>query len=949
VGYPLRNIIFEDTRRGVLYQDGNRVDDFDLGDPKQLVDLLNTFLTHAEPDIEGFEKAVGEFKERVPELAGGLIEKIEEAHRDNKKFQEAFSGFFNLCKTSLNPNIAEAAIDQMLVQHLLTVRLFRTIFDNADFTRRNVIAAEIEKVIDALTSQAFSRQEFLKSLDRFYVAIEEAAKGLQEFSEKQHFLNTVYEQFFQGYSVKVADTHGIVYTPQEIVDFMCASVEEVLKTEFGLSLGSEEVNILDPCTGTGNFIVNLLRRIPKRDLPRMYGKQLFGNEVMLLPYYIAALNIEHAYYELTGQYEPFEGLCFVDTLDLGKSIDVGGGADQDLIYWVTEENTKRVERQKEAAITVIIGNPRYNMGQINENDNNKNRKYEEVDRKIRQTYVTDSRATLHTKLYDAYVRFFRWATDRLGNRAGIVCLVTNNGFVDGVAFGGFRKHLLLDFNRVYHFDFKGNARTSGERWRREGGNIFSDQIRVGVGITVLVKRERLRDRNILYHSVNDYWRADHKKRHLSSFGTLSDVPWNQLTPDNQQNWFSATHADDYETFVPLGSKATKAQSVDRKDAVFGVFSPGVNTARDSAVYGFDLAPLQLSASQFCEDYNSEVDRYKRKMPASGVDEFVDYSKVKWSSTLKAHLKRLTYAEYGEEKIRLALYRPFNKRFLFYDNILLDRPALFRQFFPREESGNENEMICTPGIGNKRPPFCVIADSIADFHFTGDTTQCFPFYVYDEDGGNRRENITDWALEQFRSAYGDESISKWDIFYYVYGLLHHPGYREKYADCLKRELPRIPLAGQSLPHGRGSEQTQAIGGRSPFGAFSNAGKELAELHLNYEEIEPYELDWIETPDVPLSYRVQKMRLSKDKSSLVVNETLTLGGIPPEVFDYRLGNRSALDWVIDQYRVKTDKRSGITSDPNRKDDPEYIVRLAGQVVQVSLDTVRVVKGLPEEFGG
>lgn len=339
LGYPLTNTIFEDTARAVLFQGKEQVYEADLADKQQVADLLNQFYSYIEPHHDDFEQAVDEFQERVPDLAKGLAERIAGAHKVNPKFQAAFAAFFDLCKASLNPNLSQSAVDEMLVQHLLTERLIRTIFNNPDFTRQNVIAAEVEKVIDALViEKSLNRAHFLKALDRFYVAIENAARTLPEFSDKQHFLNTVYERFFQGYSVKVADTHGIVYTPQPIVDFMCASVAEVLEKEFGKKLGDKEVNILDPCTGTGNFIVNLLKRIPKKDLPRMYRDQLFANEVMLLPYYIAALNIEHAFFEHTGTYEPFEGLCFVDTLDLAEK--------KDMFSFMTEKNAVRVERQK---------------------------------------------------------------------------------------------------------------------------------------------------------------------------------------------------------------------------------------------------------------------------------------------------------------------------------------------------------------------------------------------------------------------------------------------------------------------------------------------------------------------------------------------------------------------------------------------------------------------------
>ena len=402
-GYPLTNIIFEDNATAILYQNGLRIQTVPMSDPARLADLVTTFFRHIEPEIQEFEIAVDEFKERVPDLAEGLKKKIDEAHKTNSAFRKAFADFFELCKTSLNPNLAQPAVDEMLIQHILTERLIREIFDNPEFVRRNVIAAEVEKVMLAMTSQSFDRNTYLKELDRFYIAIEHAARTMTDFSDKQHFLNTVYERFFQGYSTKLADTMGIVYTPQEIVDFMCASVAEVLEKEFGKHLWSDDVYIIDPCTGTGNFIVNLIRRMPKTKLPDVYKHRLFANEIMLLPYYIAALNIEHAYYEQTGTYESFEGLCFVDTLDLAEHA-------QSELGFMTAKNSERVDRQKRAPITVVVGNPPYNYRQVNENDNNKNRKYEILDRKITETYARDSTATNRNALGDAYIRFFRWAS-----------------------------------------------------------------------------------------------------------------------------------------------------------------------------------------------------------------------------------------------------------------------------------------------------------------------------------------------------------------------------------------------------------------------------------------------------------------------------------------------------------------------------------------------------------
>lgn len=381
--YPLNNIIFEDTQTAVLYQHGQRILSVAMKDPEKLAELITEFFRYVEPEIEEFEQAVDEFKERVPDLAKGLEKKIADAHRGNPAFRQAFADFFELCQTSLNPNIAQAAVDEMLIQHILTERLIREIFDNPEFVRRNVIAAEVEKVMLAMTSHSFDRNTYLRDLDRFYVAIEHAARTMTDWSDKQYFLNTVYERFFQGYSVKLADTMGIVYTPQEIVDFMCASVAEVLEKEFGKKLWSDDVYIIDPCTGTGNFIVNLIRRIPKAKLEDVYKHRLFANEIMLLPYYIAALNIEHAYFEQAGRYEAFDGLCFVDTLDLAEHAQAELG-------FMTLKNTERVARQKKSPITVVIGNPPFNSNQANENDENKNRKYPLIDGRIRETYVAGS-------------------------------------------------------------------------------------------------------------------------------------------------------------------------------------------------------------------------------------------------------------------------------------------------------------------------------------------------------------------------------------------------------------------------------------------------------------------------------------------------------------------------------------------------------------------------------
>ncbi len=811
----------------------------------------------------------------------------------------------------------------MLVQHLLTERLFRTIFNNPDFTKRNVIAAEIERVIDALTSKAFSRADFLMALDRYYRPIEEAAKGITVWSDKQTFLNTVYERFFQGFSVRQADTHGVVYTPQAIVDFMVNSVDEVLRAEFGTALAAPGVAILDPATGTGNFIVNIIRRIQETDpfaLPHKYRHELFANEIMLLPYYIASMNIEHAYFEKADGYLPFEGLCFADTLDMAQSPQLG---------LFSEQNTARVQRQKDAPITVIIGNPPYNVGQKNETDNNKNRRYPNLDKRIQQTYAKDSRASSLNKLTDAYVKFFRWASDRLGERDGIVCLVSNNSFVDQITFDGMRKHLSQDFTRIYHLDLHGNVRQN-PKISGTAHNVFG--IQVGVGITVAVRNHTHQSHSLYYHRVPEMWRKVNKIDYLKQAKSLNGIEWQELRADNRSTWLTDKLRPEYDSFIPLGTKEAKATQTIEMETIFRTFSLGVNTARDVWVYDFNHDALTSKVTQFIETYNGEVDRWKRRDKVTAtVDAFSLYDDVRttWSEGLKGNLTRSRYAHFDQIHIHTSLYRPFCKQWLFFDRVLNERVYQMPSIFSMSESEVDNTVIIVGGYGRK--DFAVLtSNSIPNLNFYADPAQCLPFYTYNEDGSGRRENITEWALGTFRERYG-AAVTKRDIFHYVYALLHHPEYRTRYAENLKRDLPRVPLVPDA----------------ATFAAFVAAGARLADLHLTYETAAAYPLArTITTEGATLKTlaHVEKMKLSKDKTAVIVNPHLTLAGVPPEAFQYRLGNRSALDWVLDQYRVSTDARSGITSDPNRPDDPEYIVRLIGQVVTVSVETVRVVAALP-----
>jgi len=961
-GYPKDNILFQAPDRLVLWQNGREVFDarMDEQTPEALIDGLQLFFGYQPPAYDQWQAAIAGFKERVQELATALLKIIAEEQRRNPKFMAAFTAFLQVCRDAINPQLSEAAVEEMLIQHVLTERIFRTVFNHADFVNRNVIAHEIEQVITALTARSFSREEFLKRLDYFYHAIEKTAASIDNYAEKQSFLNTVYEQFFQGFAVKTADTHGIVYTPQPLVSFMVRSVNTLLQQEFGCSLSADHVQILDPFVGTGNFMVRILRELTPEAIQRKYASELHCNEIMLLPYYIASLNIEHAFFELTGGYQPFNGICLVDTFELAEDRQHAFG-------FLTPENTERVNRQKAAPIFVIIGNPPYNAGQVNENDNNKNRKYRVVDRWVAEHYAAHSKATNKNALSDPYVKAFAWATERLKNQPqGIVAFVTNNGFLDGIAFDGMRQQLAKDFSSVYLLDLGGNVRKN-PKLSGTAHNVFG--IQVGVCITFLVKKpvmestpagsidlpplkkggrggfgmgdgskippnpplpkggtERLP--HIYYARVDEFWRKEQKYNFLEQHDNYQTVEWQEITPDKNHIWLTDGLQDEFETFTPLGSKEQKTTDQAAEGVIFKTFSNGVKTNRDIWVYNFSRIELTRNVGKTIEAYNDHVLKWHSLTEKPKIDDFVsnDDTKISWGEGLKNLLSRGRKAEFDQKNIRVSLYRPFVKSNLYFDRMFNERVYVFPSIFPNEPSEKENKVICLPSAGGRTNYWCICTNIIPNLSIiTIDANQCFPFYTYTEDGQNRRENITDWALNTFSRNYQDSSISKWAIFHYVYGLLHSEQYRKTYAANLKRQLPHIPYAPD-------------------FWAFSNAGKQLAELHTDYEQQPEFPLTRIYAPDQPHDWKVRKMRLNKDKTAILYNDWLTLSGIPPDVFEYQLGNRSALEWIIEQYQVKTDVRSGIVNDPNDDENPQAIIKLISQVIQVSRETVKIIQTLP-----
>ena len=612
-GYPSKNIVVQSPTHALLYQDGQLQLDVDITDPRNLVRMLQTFFAYQEANISAWHAAVSEFRETVPELGEKLAALIETERQNNPHFREAFTNFHQQCQASINPNLSVAAVEEMLIQHLLTERIFATVFKNRDFTRRNIIARDIEKVVDVLTEHALNRDQFLQSLDPFYIAIEKTAATITDFSQKQGFLNAVYEQFFQGFSVKVADTHGIVYTPQPIVDFMVKSVEHILQTEFNRALSDSGVHIIDPFVGTGNFIVRVMQELDPISLEQKYTAnppELQCNEVMLLPYYIASLNIEQQFYAATHRYAPYEGICLVDTFEM---------AEERQIQMFTPANTERVEKQKQTPMFVVIGNPPYNAGQLNENDNNKNRHYETMDKRIAETYAKDSKATLRNKLYDPYVKAIRWALDRIDDE-GVVAFVTNNSFLDGVAFDGMRKHLAEDCDAIYILDLGGNARKG---LKVSDANVFG--IRVGVSINLFVKnKQRLsKSPRIFYHCTDELWNREQKFDFLNEREHAGRIEWQNIQPDARYTWLTEGLHAEFDTFIPMGSKAAKMVKDDPTDVIFKTYSNGVKTNRDAWVYNFDRNTLIQNVDRMNETYNAEVARWtQRKDRNVGLDNFV---------------------------------------------------------------------------------------------------------------------------------------------------------------------------------------------------------------------------------------------------------------------------------------------------------------------------------------
>lgn len=882
----------------------------------------------------------------------------------NKAEREAFESFATDLRSELNNSLGNKDIIEMLAQHLITRPVFEALFEGYSFAEKNPISQAMQKVLDVLEDHRLEKET--DTLQGFYASVKMRAAGIDNVTGKQKIIVELYDKFFRNAFPRMTERLGIVYTPVEVVDFIIHSVAHLLQTEFGQNLGSEGVHILDPFTGTGTFITRLLQSglIAPEQLAHKYKSEIHANEIVLLAYYIAAINIEAAYHGLMGgAYVPFEGICLTDTFEDHTKTD--------LINSLLATNNKRRKRQDKLDIRVIIGNPPYSVGQSDANNNNQNVKYEALDKRIRETYANQTDAVNKNSLYDSYIRAIRWASDRIG-QSGIIGFVCGSGFAEKPAMDGLRKCLAEEFSSIYVINLRGDIRKNmlSKGRAKEGQNIFSSGSMTGIAIAFLVKNPAATSfGKIHYHDIGDDLTTEEKKQNLESFRSISGVSnadkLRGVIPDAHGDWLNQRD-DSFSEYIRLGDKSEKDETL-----IFDNYSSGLKTQRDAWCYNASELKLLKNVKNTIEFYNNEVARYKgvcvgkSKAAYPDIDSFVsnDATRISWTRALKQELTKQRDLEFAENSLIPSLYRPFTKQWLYFNRRLNEMVYQMPRIFPDAQA--ENLVICVSGIGARSGFSTLITDTLPCLDNI-EKGQCFPLYLYDEaddegkapakakqnhddlfaaptpqaKGRQRRDAITDAGLAHFQAAYPGEVIGKEDLFYYVYGLLHAPDYRGKYADNLAKELPRIPC----------------VKAASDFWAFSKAGRALAALHLNYETAPLYPLKF-DTGNRKLTdadYRVEKMRYGKkgkekDRTTLIYNDAVTLHGIPLEAYDYIVNGKPALDWVVERQCVKTDKDSGIVNDANdwaieTMHNPRYPLELVQRVITVSLETLKIVNALP-----
>ena len=855
----------------------------------------------------GDRKYLENWSKDVAKIAERQINWIKNKLSDKKDpISLEFKKFVSSLQHNINESIDENQAAEMLSQHLITKPIFEALFAEYSFVNQNPVSRAMESIVSELEKAGFTKEQ--ENLEPLYESVRMRAEGIEKAEDKQKIIVTLYDKFFKTAFKATTERLGIVFTPIEVVDFIVHSVDDVLKKHFGKSLASKDVHILDPFTGTGTFIVRTLTYLKEQmdageislsDITRKFMKELHANEIVLLSYYIAAINIEATFDEINGEeegYVPFEGIVLTDTFE---STETEETLDDD--YFGT--NDERLKRQQEVPITAIIGNPPYSKGQSNENDNNKNIEYPRLFKSIADSYVKNSKTTSVLGMYDSYVLSIRWASNRLNDK-GVIGFVSNGSYIDSQSADGLRYSLYNEFNHLYIFNLRGDARTSGEQRRKEAGNIFGGGSRTPIAVSILVK-DGSDHHEVHYHDVGDYLNREQKLSVLTEAKTIENIEWTTIRLDKNNDWVNQRDSN-YESYRALA---------DEDNAYFGLKDIGVATNRDAWVYNFTKNHLTDNVQRMISNYNIEVDKLKdiaEKLNDKTVVPFItsDETKISWSRSLKQRAARKEKSKFDSESVMISMYRPFTKKYLYRNRFLNENVRKTYQTFPDKNS--KNLLINISGQGDKADFATLISEYLSDMHVIGGQARNLPRFTYETDGmfAGRTDNI----------------VSD-DEFYYVYGVLHSSAYRKRYANDLKKDLPRIPLLKNK-------------------DKYVEIGRKLSDLHLNYENQPIW--DGIEVEISQPDYRVKKMKHPKKGvlDTIIYNESITIKNIPERAYEYVVNSRPAIEWIIDQYQVKTDKKSGITDDPNEfSDNPKYILNLLLSVITVSMRTLELIEELPE----
>lgn len=858
----------------------------------------------------------------VAKIAQRHIERLNLLLEDHEsEHYKAFEQFLKELRYNINEEIDEKQAIEMLSQHMITKPVFDSLFENYSFVKSNPVSVSMDKMISLLEEQALEKET--KSLEKFYESVKKRAKGIDNSAGKQKIMIELYDKFFRTAFKSTTEKLGIVYTPVQIVDFIIKSVEMALRNEFNKSLTDKNVHVLDPFTGTGTFISRLLQSglINKRDILRKYTQELHANEIVLLAYYIAAINIEETFHDLIpDKYTPFNGIVLTDTFKISEEKNTS------FISTIFPENNVRVKKQNDKKILTIIGNPPYSIGQTNANDNNKNTKYKALDESIQNSYAKYSKSNYKKSLYDSYIRAIRWATNRL-EREGIICFVTNGAFIDSTSMDGMRKSLEEEFSSIYCFNLRGNQRTEGEQSRKEGGKIFGAGCRATIAITLFIKKDDKKNKcDIYYHDIGDYLTREEKLDIISEYGDYTNIKWEKIIPNKHYDWINQRKDDFYE-LIPISDEVNKS--------IFNMRTPGLITNRDSWTYNYSKEKLAKNMYNMINVYNECI--------ASGSVINNDLKSIKWSETLLKRFNRKESIDFDENVIVESMYRPFCKQWLYFDKKVIERPGQMERIFPITNTIKNNKIINITGTSSSKE-FSVLMTNVIPNLDMLEKSRCFPLYYtevnnkeneitfFDDINSITEEGISNNVYKMFREKYSVD-INKEDIFYYIYAILHSKDYKTRFASELKKSLPRIML----------------VNSKNDFFTFVKFGRMLSDIHLNYEEIEEYPLiEEFHSDEV--DYRVKKMRFGKngknqDKTKIIYNSSITLTGIPLEAYNYVVNGKSALEWIIKQYQVSIDKDSGIEKNPNDwSNNPKYIIELIKKIVTVSLKTNNIIDNLP-----